>query len=235
MSQKADRGGGRGRSARGNTGRMSIARPPEMAEVLATPPTTPEPPAGLIEAAKRDVANYLSRLPRPSADMNVSMNAQTLATGVRERLHCHQAAAEWAVFRLIGEGLLQVHKMLPEMLSNFVPLSRFIVSATEPFWQWWRESQVANVGESSSPRGSGRSLNATERAVLTIISKQHKGKGIQGKAIITALKKKGIDLKEESLRRHILPILIEHYHVQNIRAAGGYLIPVPEADAPPSR
>jgi hypothetical protein len=71
--------------------------------------------------------------------------------------------------------------------------------------------------------------------VLTIIKKQRRGKGIQGKAIVAALKKKGIELNERTLRRHILPALKQHYGVQNIRAAGGYLIPASDADAHPGQ
>jgi hypothetical protein len=68
--------------------------------------------------------------------------------------------------------------------------------------------------------------------VLAIIKEQPKGKGIGGKEIIAALEKQGVDLKEGTLRRHILPVLKEYHHVQNIPAAGGYLLPVPEADGP---
>jgi hypothetical protein len=47
-------------------------------------------------------------------------------------------------------------------------------------------------------RESARSLTDTDRAVLAIIKRQRKGKGIQGKAIVTELKKKGLD----SMKQH---------------------------------
>jgi hypothetical protein len=89
--------------------------------------------------------------------------------------------------------------------------------------------------ESAQPeRQSAASLMATERAVLAILKRQRKGRGIQGKAIIAALKKKGIDLQETTLRRHILPKLRQFHGVENVRSAGGYLIPIPEAGVPPT-
>jgi hypothetical protein len=91
---------------------------------------------------------------------------------------------------------------------------------------------LAPPGRAKPAHAAAPPLTATEQEVLTIIKKQSKGKGIQGKAIIAALKKKGIDLKETTLRKHILPKLQRFHGVENIRAAGGYLIPVPEADIP---
>jgi len=83
-------------------------------------------------------------------------------------------------------------------------------------------------------RGSAAPLTPTERAVLAIIKKQRRGSGIEGKAIITALKKTGIELKETTLRRHIIPKLKKCHGVMNTRAAGGYLALLPEAEAAPS-
>jgi hypothetical protein len=61
--------------------------------------------------------------------------------------------------------------------------------------------------------------------VLAVIKKRGKGKGIQGKAIIAVLKKKGTNLTEATLRRHVIPNLKKRCGVVNHRAAGGYLIP----------
>jgi hypothetical protein len=128
---------------------------------LATP-ASPEPPAGLIDEAKRDVALYLARLPRPGPDTDVNMNAQTLACGVRDFCKCPLPAAEWAIFRLTADGLLEVVRVLPEAVSSFVPLSRLIVRATDAFWRWWREGTGrpgtigARVGGASNdPAGAG--------------------------------------------------------------------------------
>jgi hypothetical protein len=90
----------------------------------------------------------------------------------------------------------------------------------------------ASPGRAKPAHAAAPPLKHSEQAVLNIIKNQPKGKGIQGKAIIAALKKKRIDLKETTLRKHILPKLKRFYGVQNIRAAGGYLIPVSEADNP---
>jgi hypothetical protein len=70
----------------------------------------------------------------------------------------------------------------------------------------------------------GAGLSITDKGVLAIIKRQRRGQGIQGKAIISALRERSIDLKESTLRRHVLPKLRVH-GVQNSRAAGGYLVP----------
>jgi hypothetical protein len=64
--------------------------------------------------------------------------------------------------------------------------------------------------------------DTTVAKALTVIRSQ-KGKGIQGKAIITALKKKHIDITESYFRRHIVPKLKQR-GVQNHRSRGGYYI-----------
>jgi hypothetical protein len=94
-------------------------------------------------------------------------------------------------------------------------------------------SQPANATPrtSSTPGEAKPPLKQTAREVLAIITKQPEGKGIVGKAIIKALKEKGIDLQETSLRKHILPLLKDDHGVTNVRSAGGYLIRPPEADA----
>ena len=78
--------------------------------------------------------------------------------------------------------------------------------------------------ETDGEDGDKPKLDTIPQVVLDIIKKQPKGKGIQGKAIISKLKRKGITLAESTLRRHTLPQL-KGYGVINIKAAGGYLIP----------
>jgi hypothetical protein len=67
-------------------------------------------------------------------------------------------------------------------------------------------------------------LTDNQWAVLAIIKKQPKGKGISGKEIIRELQKEGIELLETTLRRHVIPGLKPHSGVVNIRARGGYLV-----------
>jgi hypothetical protein len=86
--------------------------------------------------------------------------------------------------------------------------------------------EPAESTEVQTPAPSRGELKAIPQTVLDIIKKQPKGKGIQGKAIISKLKKKGITLEESTLRRHILPQL-KLYGVINVKAAGGYLISNP--------
>jgi hypothetical protein len=131
------------------SGRASTDPP---APPLATP-TSPEPPAELIREAKRGVALYLARLSRPSPDTNMRMNAQTLACGVRDLSKCPLAVAEWAIYRLIEDDLLEIAQVLPEALSNYVPLSRFIVRATDGLWSWWREGHLPSGKD--KPKGDG--------------------------------------------------------------------------------
>ena len=70
-----------------------------------------------------------------------------------------------------------------------------------------------------------KELNRTEKAVLSIIKAQPKGKGINAKSIIKQLSSNGVELAESTLRRHILPKLIKKHGVVSHRAAGGYFIP----------
>lgn len=92
----------------------------------------------------------------------------------------------------------------------------------------WQAALASVVGEppkaipqlSQSPE----ELTRTEQAVLAIISNQPKGQGVVGKGIIAKLKQQKIELKESTLRRHILPKLKVHHGVIACRSAGGYLI-----------
>jgi hypothetical protein len=62
----------------------------------------------------------------------------------------------------------------------------------------------------------------TVAAALEIIRKQ-RGKGIQGKALVTELAKKHIKITQTYLRRHVIPGLKRH-GVKNLRSRGGYYL-----------
>jgi hypothetical protein len=64
--------------------------------------------------------------------------------------------------------------------------------------------------------------NKTVQAVLTIL-RERRGKGMSGKEIVAAVKKKHIAITESYFRRHIVPKLKEN-GVQNHRSRGGYFI-----------
>ncbi len=67
-------------------------------------------------------------------------------------------------------------------------------------------------------------LTDKEEAVLTIITKQPKGKGITGKCIIAELSRQGIELEQSTLTRHIIPKLKKKpYEVKNRPNVGYYV------------
>jgi hypothetical protein len=87
------------------------------------------------------------------------------------------------------------------------------------------KTETPEEGNNLAPEVDQSSLSRTELAVLLIIRDQPSGRGISGKGIIGQLKKRGVEITESSLRRHILPKLMKSHSVVNHRAAGGYFIP----------
>jgi hypothetical protein len=84
---------------------------------------------------------------------------------------------------------------------------------------------IRQFNDNRDPAGEGQPpLTPTEQAVLKIIRAQPKGKGIIGKDIIKALRSEGMELKEATLRGHVLSKLRRHFGVINVPSAGGYLI-----------
>jgi hypothetical protein len=73
---------------------------------------------------------------------------------------------------------------------------------------------------SARPLGSLPALKGTAKAALAIIRAQ-KGQGLSAKELAKELERKGIEVVESTLRRHILPKLIPH-GIANDRARGGY-------------
>jgi hypothetical protein len=69
---------------------------------------------------------------------------------------------------------------------------------------------------------SPKPLTEAEEAVLSVIPFKDSGKGITGKEIVAALAKKGFELSENTLTRHIIPKLKESYGVENRRGVGYY-------------
>jgi hypothetical protein len=63
-------------------------------------------------------------------------------------------------------------------------------------------------------------------AVLSIFQEQPQGKGLTGKEIVVALRKKGIEIADATLRRHCLPKLKELYRIENTPSRGGYHLPL---------
>jgi hypothetical protein len=74
-------------------------------------------------------------------------------------------------------------------------------------------------------------LTGAALEAFKFIKRQPKGKGVQAKDIIAALRKKGIVLKRSTFYKHIAPQLRER-GVRNSPAAGGYLIPVADYTDP---
>lgn len=79
----------------------------------------------------------------------------------------------------------------------------------------------------TAPVDSRQSLTEPEQRVLDLIKAQPSGRGITGKQIVTNLKKLAIELKESTLRRHVLPKLAKHFRVKNQRSRGGYYHDLP--------
>jgi hypothetical protein len=71
-------------------------------------------------------------------------------------------------------------------------------------------------------------LGKTGNAILSLLRKRL-GRGMSGKEIISALKKKHISIELLSFQRHIVPKLKAH-GVQNHRSRGGYYIDPPSTD-----
>jgi hypothetical protein len=147
--------------------------------------------------------------------------------------------------RLFAEALRHVRR--EEQLATFVGPLRALYSAHEELltayhfaWQDHREVpfhvidnfnratieliRLLPAVDSPAAADPRQQLADTESIVLAIIRAQPKGRGIAGKEIIKKLKAKKIQIKESTLRKHILPKLRKHYGVINHRAAGGYLI-----------
>jgi hypothetical protein len=79
------------------------------------------------------------------------------------------------------------------------------------------------------PRSSpAKPADKTVAAALTLIQSR-KGKGMFGKEIIAALKKKRIEITLPTFQKHIVPKLKIH-GVQNHRSRGGYYIDPASAD-----
>jgi hypothetical protein len=139
----------------------------------------------------------------------------------RERLSEVPGFSDLRTFALATWGEDLTPSVCGRIIGLLVKNSRGTLSAEDA-----EQLSLSDAAPRLAPAApEGDRLKPIEQAVLSIIQRQEKGKGIQGKEIIAALKMEGIDLKESTLRRHTVQRLKQKYGLQNIRAAGGYLIP----------
>lgn len=78
----------------------------------------------------------------------------------------------------------------------------------------------AELDESSSQTHPNR----TSQAILEILREQPKGKGLNGKEIVSLLAKRGIEISEDTFRRHHVASLKKTHGLVNHPAAGGYML-----------
>lgn len=113
---------------------------------------------------------------------------------------------------------------LVDLINQFYPARQKVLDLAAAYDGRNGASSGGAVHQNGQP-GSSSSLTGIEQAVLIIIRAQPKGKGIQGKEIISALRTQRIKLQESTLRRHILPRLKAHCGIRNERSRGGYFDP----------
>jgi hypothetical protein len=126
---------------------------------INTTPAMPLPPAGLVEAAARDLPGILANVQRRH-DGAIALIAAHLAQRLRDAGHT-LAAAQWAIHEAVQAGRLRPERIEME-LPGFMglhggfyqpfgekgyigipqgkpaPFEAFNVVATEALWAWWR-------------------------------------------------------------------------------------------------
>jgi len=127
--------------------------------------------------------------------------------------------------------LYEKHGLVPEEAKRMTLkelydlLKKYLLKrsgAKKPVKKQAKEKTVIATRVRNPPKQPQIGLNATDKAVLEIIRSQAKGQGVIAKKIVAALKRKGITVKENTLRRHCLPKLKRHCRVVNHPASGGY-------------